>query len=285
MTEKELQDKNDHLMFMQKITEDCKVDINEKIEHPPVAIGFKTNKVTLKDGSIKEYPTSICSYGNFSFIQAPPKSMKTFFVSLLSSVYVDSKGKHTKDLSSFRDGRELIHFDTEQGSWHSQRVFQRIKWMNRSAKLDFYHTFALRQIGYKTRIDFIEYYLQSLKEDGKKIGLVIIDGVADLVSDANNLEESSAIVQKIMSWTSIYDCHIVTVIHSNNGSDKPTGHLGSFLEKKAETQIQLQRDENKLGAITVSCKRSRSTPFESFDFKLDESGLPTVINPEDINDF
>jgi len=88
-----------------------------------------------------------------------------------------------------------------------------------------------------------------------------------------------------MSWTSIYDCHIVTVIHSNNGSDKPTGHLGSFLEKKAETQIQLQRDENKLGAITVSCKRSRSTPFESFDFKLDESGLPTVINPEDINDF
>lgn len=285
MTEKELQDKNDHLMFMQKIKEDCKVDIDEKIEHPPVAIGFKTNKVTLKDGSIKEYPTSICSYGNFSFIQAPPKSMKTFFVSLLSSVYVDSKGKHTKDLSSFRDGRELIHFDTEQGSWHSQRVFQRIKWMNRSAKLDFYHTFALRQIGYKTRIDFIEYYLQSLKEDGKKIGLVIIDGVADLVSDANNLEESSAIVQKIMSWTSIYDCHIVTVIHSNNGSDKPTGHLGSFLEKKAETQIQLQRDENKLGAITVSCKRSRSTPFESFDFKLDESGLPTVINPEDINDF
>ena len=41
-----------------------------------------------------------------------------------------------------------------------------------------------------------------------------------------------------MAWSTVYDCHIVTVIHSNFGSDKPTGHLGSFLEKKAETQIQ-----------------------------------------------
>jgi hypothetical protein len=92
-------------------------------------------------------------------------------------------------------------------------------------------------------------------------------------------------VQKIMSWTSIYNCHIVTVIHSNFGSDKPTGHLGSFLEKKAETQIQLERDENKFGCITVSCKRSRNTPFESFDFNLDESGVPKIISPDELLGF
>jgi len=59
---------------------------------------------------------------------------------------------------------------------------------------------------------------------------VIIDGIADLVSDVNNLEESNLVVQKIMKWSAELDCHIVTVIHSNFGSDKPTGHLGSFLE-------------------------------------------------------
>jgi len=284
MTEEELQEQNDHLMFMQSIQEDCLIDINKKIEHPPVAISFKNKEVQTKDG-LKDFPIPIGTYGNFSFIQAPPKSMKTFFVSLLASAFCNPKGTHTKGMSSFRDGKQFIHFDTEQGEWHSQRVFKRIQWMNKGLSLDFYHTFALRQIGYKTRIDFIEYYLDSLKQDGKEIGLVVIDGVADLVSDANNLEESSAVVQKIMSWTSIYNCHIVTVIHSNNGSDKPTGHLGSFLEKKAETQIQLQRDENKLGAITVSCKRSRNTPFESFDFKLDDAGLPKIINPDDLSNF
>ncbi len=285
MTEQELQEQNDHIMYMESIEEDCAIDINKKIEHPPVAIGFKTNKVNLKDGNVKEFPTAICTYGNFSFIQAPPKSMKTFFVSLLSSAYAYPKGKHTNGLSSFREGKELIHFDTEQGSWHSQRVFKRIKWMNSEGNLDFYHTYALRQISHNTRLEFIDYYLKKLVEEGKEIGLVIIDGIADLVSDVNNLEESNNVTQKIMAWTSIYNCHIITVIHSNNGSDKPTGHLGSFLEKKAETQIQLQRDENKLGAITVSCKRSRNTPFESFDFKLDEAGLPKIINPDDLNNF
>ena len=284
MTEQELQDQNDHLMFMQSIEEECVIDINKKIEHPPVAISFKTKEVSTKDG-VKSFPNAIGTYGNFSFVQAPPKSMKTFFVSLLGSAFCNPKGKFTRGMDSFRDNKHFVHFDTEQGEWHAQRVFKRIQWMNKGLKLDFYHTFALRKISYRSRIDFIEYYLDCMREEGKEIGLVVIDGVADLVSDANNLEESSAIVQKIMAWTTIYNCHIVTVIHSNNGSDKPTGHLGSFLEKKAETQIQLSRDENKLGAITVSCKRSRNTPFEQFDFKLDEQGLPKVINTDDLVNF
>ena len=284
MTEQELQDQNDHLMFMQSIEEECNIDINKKIEHPPVAISFKTKEVSTKDG-VKSFPNAIGTYGNFSFVQAPPKSMKTFFVSLLGSAFCNPKGKYTRGMDSFRDNKHFVHFDTEQGEWHAQRVFKRIQWMNKGIGLDFYHTFALRKISYRSRIDFIEYYLDCMREEGKEIGLVVIDGVADLVSDANNLEESSAIVQKIMAWTTIYNCHIVTVIHSNNGSDKPTGHLGSFLEKKAETQIQLSRDENKLGAITVSCKRSRNTPFEQFDFKLDEQGLPKVINTDDLVNF
>ena len=284
MTEQELQDQNDHLMFMQSIEEECAIDINKKIEHPPVAISFKTKEVSTKDG-VKSFPNAIGTYGNFSFVQAPPKSMKTFFVSLLGSAFCNPKGKFTRGMDSFRDNKHFVHFDTEQGEWHAQRVFKRIQWMNKGLKLDFYHTFALRKISYRSRIDFIEYYLDCMREEGKEIGLVVIDGVADLVSDANNLEESSAIVQKIMAWTTIYNCHIVTVIHSNNGSDKPTGHLGSFLEKKTETQIQLSRDENKLGAITVSCKRSRNTPFEQFDFKLDEEGLPKVINTDDLVNF
>ena len=284
MTEQELQDQNDHLMFMQSIEEECAIDINKKIEHPPVAISFKTKEVSTKDG-VKSFPNAIGTYGNFSFVQAPPKSMKTFFVSLLGSAFCNPKGKFTRGMDSFRDNKHFVHFDTEQGEWHAQRVFKRIQWMNKGLSLDFYHTFALRKISYRSRIDFIEYYLECMREEGKEIGLVVIDGVADLVSDANNLEESSAIVQKIMAWTTIYNCHIVTVIHSNNGSDKPTGHLGSFLEKKTETQIQLSRDENKLGAITVSCKRSRNTPFEQFDFKLDEEGLPKVINTDDLVNF
>jgi hypothetical protein len=285
MTEQELQEQNDHIMYMQSIEEECAIDINKKIEHPPVAISFKNKEVVTKDGSVKEFPIPIGTYGNFSFIQAPPKSMKTFFVSLLGSAFCNPNGDFTKGMSSFRGNKHFVHFDTEQGDWHSQRVFKRIEWMNKGLNLDFYHTFALRKIGYKDRIDFIQYYLDCMREEGKEIGLIVIDGIADLVSDANNLEESNLIVQKVMAWSTVYNCHIVTVIHSNFGSDKPTGHLGSFLEKKAETQIQLEKDENKFGCITVSCKRSRNTPFESFDFMLNENGLPKIISADEILTF
>ena len=137
-----------------------------------------------------------------------------------------------------------------------------------------YQTYALRTIGYKTRIEFIEHILKNNKD---KNGLVIIDGIADLVSDVNNLEESNLCVQKIMEWSAKFNCHIVTVIHSNYGSEKPTGHLGSFLEKKTETQIQLELNSVHKENITVKCKRSRGYAFDTFSFSVNEFGLPFVI--------
>ena len=67
------------------------------------------------------------------------------------------------------------------------------------------------------------------------------------------------------------------IIISNFGSDKPTGHLGSFLEKKAETQIQLEANTVNKEWITVKCKRSRGYAFETFSFKVNEIGLPEIV--------
>ena len=111
--------------------------------------------------------------------------------------------------------------------------------MNINVEKNCYHTYALRTLGFKQRIEFIEFCLKNKK----RTGLVIIDGIADLVSDVNNLEESNKVVQKLMEWSANYNIHIITVIHSNFGSDKPTGHLGSFLEKKQRHKYKLKRTQ------------------------------------------
>ncbi len=69
----------------------------------------------------------------------------------------------------------------------------------------------------------------------------------------------------------------MAVIHSNFGSDKPTGHLGSLLEKKAESQIQLEANTVNDGMVTVKCKRSRNFPFETFSFKINDFGYPEIV--------
>jgi hypothetical protein len=262
-----------HNMLMELIAEECSIDTSEVMEYPPTALSLGEKTIQAKGGDIT-MPIPIGTYGNFSFVQAPPKSKKTFFVSLLASVYLSGGNNFGGKIKGHREGRCLMHFDTEQGHWHAQRVFKRVQDMSNTKEVGCYHTYALRTIGYKERIQFIEHCLEQNK--GKN-GLVIIDGIADLVSDVNNLEESNLCVQKIMQLSAKYDCHIVTVIHSNYGSDKPTGHLGSFLEKKTENQIQLEINTVNKEWITVSCKRSRGYAFETFSFSINEFGLPFVV--------
>ena len=191
-----MQNKSDKKLMLQ-IEAECLVDNSEKLDYPPVALSLGKKYISTKDGS-QMLPIPIGTYGNFSFVQSPPKTKKTF----------------------------------------------------------------------------IEYLLQDKIQN---TGLIIIDGIADLVGDVNNLEESNACVQKLMEWSSIYECHIITVIHSNYGSSKPTGHLGSFLEKKCETQIELEANTVNKEWVTVKCKRSRGYPFETFSFQVNDLGLPEVV--------
>jgi len=262
-------------LYMQLLEDECIINTTDIVEYPPVAISMGETTITSLKGT-KTLPIPIGTYGNFSFVQAPPKTMKTFFISLLASVYLGGSNKFGGDLKGHRDNKCLIHFDTEQGKFHAQRVFRRVVDMNGGNDVGCYHTFGLRTVGFRHRIQFIEYYLKE-KIEKDNVGLVVIDGIADLVSDVNDLEQSNNVVQKIMEWSQKFSCHIITVIHSNFGSDKPTGHLGSLLEKKTETQIQLETNTVNKDWITVKCKRSRGYAFDTFSFKVNNVGLPEII--------
>lgn len=266
-------------MEMELLYSDAYVDISEEVKYPPVAISCGSYSEQNTDGTSTQYQIPIGTYGNFSFVQAPPKVGKSFFTSLLTSSYLGGGNKFTGKIKGHRKGRNVIHFDTEQGRFHAQKVFRRPIIMNGLEADEKYYTYALRNMNPNDRIDFIDYVLENTL-DGKNIGLIIIDGVADLVSDVNNLEQCSYAVQKLMSWTDLYKCHIVTIIHSNYGSDKPTGHLGSFLEKKAETQIKLEKNHVNKGWVSVECKRSRNRGFKSFSFLINENSLPEFVNDD-----
>lgn len=274
MTDKQKDDEEVKRMLMEQLSEDCSIDLDEEITLPPVALSFGMHDIYTKEGR-QTINTPIGTYGNFSFIQAPPKTKKTFLISLLTSVYLSDENKFGGDIKGHRNDKEVLYFDTEQGNWHVQNVCNRVMNMTQQLGKDKFKTFGLRKLSFNTRIDLIEYQLSEAKENS--VGLVIIDGIADLVSDVNNIAESNLCVQKVMEWSAKYNCHIITVIHSNFGSHKPTGHLGSFLEKKTETQIRLEANTVNKGWVNVSCKDSRSRAFEDFNFKVNERGYPEII--------
>ena len=259
-------------MYLEKLDEDLKVDLDVEIKAPPIALSYGEHTYQTARGS-QTAKTAIGTYGNFSFIQAPPKSYKSFFVSMLISSYLSSGNRFAPKMKSERNGKKVLHFDTEQGRWHCLRGFRRTSDM--ANEQEGYLTYSLRTVGYNDRLDFIEYKIQNTEN----CGLVVIDGIADLVADVNDIQASNLVVQKLMEWSAIYKVHIITVIHSNFGSDKPTGHLGSFCEKKAETQISLSYDQESK-RVSVSCKRSRNKAFDDFDFFINSLQYPEIIESE-----
>jgi hypothetical protein len=65
------------------------------------------------------------------------------------------------------------------------------------------------------------------------------------------------------------------VLHTNPNSDKARGHVGSALQRKAETVIFV----HKVGECSVvEPQFCRNEEFEPFAFFIDEEGLPTLTD-------
>ena len=105
--------------------------------------------------------------------------------------------------------------------------------------------------------------------------LVVIDGIADLQRNTNDLEESDALVGALMALSTKTNTHILCVLHTNPGSDKARGHLGSALQRKAESVIYVHRN----GACSVvEPQFCRNEPFERFAFAVSEEGIPEICD-------
>lgn len=262
-------------LTLEFLEQDTRVEIEKDVKVPPAAITYGEKLISTEQGD-RLVPITLATYGNISYVTAPPKTRKTFFVSLLASVYLSGQNTYGGDLAGLRADGKLLHIDTEQGEFHAQMVFKRPLQMDSGLAIDKYKTYALRTLDYKTRIDLIDFLIDGLDAPS----LVIIDGIADLCSDVNNIIEANALVQKLMRWSASKNCHIISVIHQNFGSNKfGTGHLGSFLEKKAETVLSLEANTVNVEWTTVKCGRSRGFPFDTFSFKVNDNGLPQIVKP------
>tara|TARA_R110002051_G_scaffold13774_1_gene45503 strand:- start:1162 stop:2022 length:861 start_codon:yes stop_codon:yes gene_type:complete len=281
MTEEEKKNEQEvNRMYFEELDNECYIDLAEEIELPEIAISYGTHEYQTKNGK-REYATPLITYGNIGIVQAQPKAGKSFFMSLLSSVFLSKTGKNAYGgkIKGHSRGGCVLHVDTEQGKWHCQKMFRRAINMNEGSIQECYHTYALRRVGYKTKLEFLDWKIKQLHEEGNKIDLILIDGVADLCADVNDNVSTRVLTDKLMEWSAVYNCAILTVIHTNFGSKKATGHLGSHLQKKVETLINIERVEDSQ-EVDVQCVMSRNKSFDNFKFRIDAYGYPRV---EDFN--
>lgn len=242
------------------------VDVSKTIDRPPVALS-----IGVYPYKEHYYPITFGSYGNFSCIVGASKSMKTFIKTAMVSAYIGGNSEnYFPDMRGHETvGKYVIDIDTEQGIYHAFRSAKRVCEMV-GDNYSLYRPYGIRPYDPKTRFDFIDWIFNE-SPYRNNIGLVTIDGAADLVDNVNDLEASNRVVNSLLRWTQESNCHLITVLHRNFGGSKPTGHLGSAILKKAETVAFVDREEDR---VKVAPEYTRNYPFNEFYFELNGDFLP-----------
>lgn len=221
--------------------------------------------------------TVIGTLGNFSASTGKAKSKKTFNVSAILAAAL-TNGECLRYVAEFpEDKRTILYFDTEQSPHHCQRVIKRalqLASLPTDKHPDNLIFAQLRVHVPDTRLEIIDRAIATTPN----VGLVIIDGIRDLMFDINNATESSRLINKLMEWTDKYQIHIHTVLHLNKSDDNVRGHVGTELNNKAETVLQVTKSstDDEVSEVSASCIRAMD--FAPFAFRINDNGLPEVAD-------
>jgi len=227
--------------------------------------------------------STIATLGNFSASTGKAKAKKTFNVSALVAASL-ANGQVLNYHASLPEGkRRILYVDTEQSRYHCHNVLERILKLaglstaTDNENLDF---ICLREYTPAVRIEVIDYALSH----NEGYGLVIIDGIRDLLLDINNAAESVEVINKMMEWSSKYNIHIHCVLHLNKGDNNVRGHIGTEMNNKAETVLVISKNSNNPDISEVKALHIREKEFKPFAFSVNEQGLPELASNYEVSD-
>jgi hypothetical protein len=211
--------------------------------------------------------------GNFSVITGKAKSKKTFAVTLAIAGALGKVGVFEGCLPP--DKNKVILFDTEQGEWHVLQVAKRVmRLLNKTGTLENFDVFKLRDRPTEIRKQIVERVIQTTPG----LGLVVIDGIKDLVKSINDEAEATGITDWLMRLSDNYHCHIITVLHQNKTDTRARGHIGTEIINKGEMEVSVQVEKQNKDVSKVEVENGRWKHFDPFAFMIGENGLPEVVS-------
>jgi len=255
----------------------------EQMNNKDIAILWQASRLTLTGEYvvapeiIRVHGSAIGTLGNFSASIGKAKSKKTFNVSAIVAAALKN-GIVLQYAAELPESKQkILYVDTEQSPYHCQKVMKRIVHMaglplNEEPKnLEF---LTLRRHTPEIRIAVVEeaiYHTENL-------GLVIIDGIRDMVYDINSPSESTKIISKLMQWTDERQIHIHTILHQNKADENARGHIGTELNNKAETILEVAKDKLDGNISMVQAIHIRAMDFQPFAFRINEDTLPELVD-------
>lgn len=234
-----------------------------------------TDKIGVPDVVLYMNGKIIATRKNVFAITGKAKAGKTYLLSLILKAVLE-KGE-SNVFSSFlpKEKDNILFFDTEQSDFHIHIILNRIAKMGVEDKMPKLLSYSTRVMRKEDRRAFIE---QMILET-PNIGLVVIDGIADLIQGVNNEDAAETMFEDLSIWSVKADVSIGFVLHQNpSDSSKMRGHLGTIATNKCETALQVASDKDIDSIKIVDTTASRNAKPEPFSFEISEDGTPVIMN-------
>jgi hypothetical protein len=179
---------------------------------------------------------------SFVCMQGLPKAGKSLFItSAISSAFTPYDIFGMK-INFPIDRKKICYCDTESSDFDYYNVLERIRLQigltNLPAGFD---SFLFREDSPKDILDMLEIYLS----ENLDCSILVIDGILDIISDFNSVEQSFFLIQWLKKITKVYNILVLCVLHLGKKDQNSIGHIGSYLDRKAQSVLKIEKNKEK----------------------------------------
>jgi hypothetical protein len=169
----------------------------------------------------------------------------------------------------------VVVVDTEQSRYDAQLCIKRaLRRADTEEAPAWLETFSLVGKARSWRRKALRPILEAASDAHEGIFAVFLDGVADLITNVNDIDECIEVVAELRTLSIDFHCPIVCVIHSNEGEasgDKARGWIGSELIREAQTVILLKKDAEATVVTTYKQRKAPVTKDDGVAFKWSDA--------------
>jgi RecA-family ATPase len=232
----------------------------EKLENVDSYIFDINSKLPPENIIVSIQGKKCLSTKNVLVISGKPKSRKS--VVAQSIIGAALSGKSVLGIeANISNTDKVVLVDTEQSKHDLQNSLQRMSRLIEVDKLpENFICYSVRQLNpHKIK--------QAISEIVSKpeVRLLVVDGALDLILNMNDILEVKDVLDFLKKILSDTDVALILIVHQSKTTNFTIGHLGSFLDRFAQTVLEVTKIENGNSEIKAQMMRS-DADFKPYEF-------------------
>jgi hypothetical protein len=229
--------------------------------HPVENYLFNINDVLPAENIIVSIQGKKClSTKNVLVISGKPKSRKSVVAHSIIGAAICGKSVLGIEANIGLNDKVVL-IDTEQSKHDLQNSLHRMcNLINLDILPENFNCYSVRQLNpYKVK--------QAISEIvcNQNVRLLVIDGALDLILNMNDIIEVKDTLDFIKKILTENDVALILIVHQSKSSNFTIGHLGSFLDRFAQTVLEIIKIENGNSEIKAQFMRS-DADFKPYEF-------------------